>query len=63
MSDYYVCRIDEHTKLIHTQEKTHLVYEGKDWDGKTETREIEITNIGLTIIALQDMLSSTARKW
>ena len=63
MSDYYVCRIDEQTKLTHSDGKTHLVYEGKDWNGNPESNEIEITNIGMTILALQDMVSSTAKKW
>lgn len=63
MSDYYVSRIDEHTKLIHTHGKTRLVYEGTDWDGNTETKEIEISNIGMAILALKDIADTKAREW
>lgn len=63
MSDLHSFRIDEHTKLIHTQGKTFLVYEGKDWDGKPETTQIEIKSIGMAILALQDLISAKAREW
>jgi hypothetical protein len=63
MSDYYVSRIDEHTKIIHTQGKTHLVYEDEDWDGNAKTSQIEITNISMTILALKDIADSKAREW
>lgn len=58
MSDYYSSRIDEKTRLINTQGRTFLVYE----DGSKEVK-IEINNIKMTLLALQDMISSKAREW
>lgn len=58
MSDYYSSRIDENTRLINTQGRTFLVYE----DGSHEVK-IEISNIRMTLLALQDMISSKAREW
>jgi Txe/YoeB family toxin of Txe-Axe toxin-antitoxin module len=58
MSDYYSSRIDEKTRLINTQGRTFLVYE----DGSHEVK-IEISNIRMTLLALQDMISSKAREW
>lgn len=63
MSDFHSFRIDETTKVLHTQGKTYLVYEGKDWDGNPETNKIEIKNIGMAILALQDLISAKAREW
>jgi hypothetical protein len=63
MSDYYVSRIDEHTKVIQTQGKTYLVFEDEDWDGNAKTSQIEITNIGMAILALKDIADSKAREW
>lgn len=63
MSDYYVSRIDEHTKVIRTQGKTYLVFEDEDWDGNAKVTQIEITNINMTILALKDIADSKAREW